>query len=501
MARRDRSAGKRGAAGRGAAGGIPAILGGLLLLLAGCDAAGSLAAGETLTVVRRAQSPAGDAPPAELVAWYPIMNHHQWPGEMLLGAAQIAEEPMRLTTIGHDIIEADYFQQLLAAAEAGRAPDVAYLSTAAALAEAVEAGIVEPLSGCRAARPAFEQVREVAWMSATGRGETWAAPVAISVNALFYNKEKLRALGWSPAEIESLPARIEAGAFTLYDLRDTAAGAVAAGVVRPGYGFTQRPETSTKIIYYYTAFGGRYYDVEQDRLVIDRAALARAYAFRLELVADDIMTPFILDGGQNVWSSRLLWNDAMAHGRALFWNSLLTDWEKWEAIAANVADEASRGGVLTSDRVGLALMPSAVAERPGIAEIGVSYFAVLNERATGRQGQRAACALLAGVATPAVSRPPLAGSGWISAVRDPARDSVAAGDGMVESVLHRAGAEAMIGRATPPLSAIDHDFPLYRTTLVEFAQRARTGQMTPDEAAAGAVRQLRLTLGDDLIVE
>jgi len=492
MARRGRSAARRGAAG-----GIPAILSGLLLLLAGCGAAGSPAAADAVTVVRRAESPAGDAPATELVAWYPILNHHQWPGEMLLEAAQIAGQPIRLTTIGRDVIEDEYFQQLLAAAEAGRAPDVAYISTAEALAEVVQAGIVEPLSDCRAAQPAFEQVREVAWMSATGRGETWAAPISISVNVLFYNKAKLRALGWSAAEIESLPARIEAGTFTLLDLRDTAAGAVAAGVVRPGYGFTQRVSSSTRITYYYTAFDGRYYDAEQDRLVIDRAALAQAYAFRLELVADEIMTPFALDGGQNTWSSRLLWHDAMAHGRALFWSSLPTDWEKWEAIAASVAEGAPRGGVLTSDQLGLALMPSAVAGAPGMAEIGVSYFAILNERATGRQGQRAACALLVGVATPAVSRPPLAGSGWVSAVRDPA----AAEDDAAESVLHRAGAEAMLGRALAAPSAIDHDFLLYRTVLVEFAQRTQTGQMTPDEAAAGAVRQLRLTLGDDLIVE
>jgi inositol-phosphate transport system substrate-binding protein len=463
---------------------------GSLLLLAGCGAF----AAESITVVRRANSQTGDVRPTELMAWYPLMNGHEWPGEMLLGAVQIAEQPIRLTTIGHDIIEDEYFQQLLAAAEAGRAPDVAYISTPDALAEAVNAGIVEPLSDCRAAQPAFEGIREIAWTAATGRGETWAAPAAVSVNVLFYNKEKLRALGWSTAEIDSLPARIEAGAFTLYDLRDTAAEAVAAGVVEPGYGFTQRPTTSSRISYYYTAFGGRPYDAEQDRLVIDRAALARAYAFRLELVTDEIMTPFILDGGQNTWSSRLLWHDVIAHGRVLFWNGLPTDWEKWEAIAASVTEEAS---VLTNDQLGLALMPSAAVGRPSIAEIGMSYFAILNERATGRQGQRAACALLAAAATPAVARPPLAGSGWVSAVRDTA----AAGDGVVENVLHRAGAEAMLNRALAPASAIDHDFLLYRTTLVEFAQQAQAGQMTPDEAATAAVRQLRLALGDDLIVE
>jgi len=50
-------------------------------------------------------------------------------------------------------------------------------------------------------------------------------------------------------------------------------------------------------------------------------------------------------------------------------------------------------------------------------------------------------------------------------------------------------------------SVVDHDLSLYEDVLTEFAQQAQTGQMTPDEAAAAAVRQLRLALGDDLIVE
>lgn len=486
---------------RSAAHHSPRGLGVVLAFLVSCLLPGCAgAAPESVTVVRRAHTPAGDVAPTELTAWYPIMNRHEWPGDMLLEAALIAEQPVRLVVTGHNIVESDYLQELLAAAAAGRAPDVAYISSSGDLGNAVRAEVVAPLSDCRAAHPSFAHIREIAWIGATGRGETWAMPVVITMHVLFYNKQKLRALGWSTTEIESLPARIEAGTFTLSDLRDTAAEALAAGVIKPGYGLSQRPSGTTRIIYYYGAFGGRVQDAAGERLVIDRAALARAYAFRQGLLVDDLTAPFVLDGAQNTWSARLLWHDAMAHGAALFWTGLLTDWEKWEAIAAG-PDLAPPQTVPLSEQVGLTFVPSATAGQPGRVETDAGYFVILNEEATGRHNQRAACALLAGVARPTVNRPPLAGSGWLPVVSEETATTASVGQETVDAAHPLVEAEALIERALVLRNFIDHDARFYQDTLAEFAQRVQSGQMTPDEAAAAAARQLRLSLGDDLIVE
>ncbi len=466
------------------------------LWLTGC---GSPVAANAI-IVQSAGVPPGAVSSTELSAWYPLLNSHPWPGEMLLAAAPVAQQPIRLVVTGYDTTEAEYFQMLLAAAESGRAPDVAYLSTSDNIRRAVATGLVAPLNDCRATYPAFEPVRNEMWLRVTGHGETWAVPVAMSSNILFYDKEKLRALGWSAAEINSLPARVATGTFTWSDLRDTAADALAADVVRPGYGFSQTPADHTRITSHYMAYGGRIYDPTRDRLVIDRAALVQAYAFRRDLLADDLTLPFVLDGAQNTWSARALWHDAIAHSTVLFWIGRSTDWEKWQAIAAGVGGGAPAQADATGERWGLARVPSAVpGQPPRLVEASASYFVILNERATGRQNQHAACALLAAAITPAINGPTVAGSGWFAVVDAAGHDMVGQQADEAVHLLDAAGA-LLDGTAVMP-SVVDHDLSLYEDVLTEFAQQAQTGQMTPDEAAAAAVRQLRLALGDDLIVE
>ena len=41
----------------------------------------------------------------------------------------------------------------------------------------------------------------------------------------------------------------------------------------------------------------------------------------------------------------------------------------------------------------------------------------------------------------------------------------------------------------------------YYTIMADYAGEAQRGQLAPADAASGAVRQLRQTMGDDLIVE
>ncbi|HQF69821.1 MAG TPA: hypothetical protein PLH39_00930, partial [Promineifilum sp.] len=142
------------------------------LWLTGC---GSPVAANAI-IVQSAGVPPGAVSSTELSAWYPLLNSHPWPGEMLLAAAPVAQQPIRLVVTGYDTTEAEYFQMLLAAAESGRAPDVAYLSTSDNIRRAVATGLVAPLNDCRATYPAFEPVRNEMWLRVTGHGETWAVP-------------------------------------------------------------------------------------------------------------------------------------------------------------------------------------------------------------------------------------------------------------------------------------------------------------------------------------
>lgn len=461
-----------------------------LALLAGC----STSPPEVALVTRQADAPGGRGP--ELSAWYATTTQGPWPSDMLLAAVHSFDRrPMSLNVAGYDIRELDFQDHLLTVAAAGGAPDITYVGTETELARLVRAGVLEPLTACRAAHPAFDGVLSESWSGAAGRGEKWGVPVTLNPHVLFYSKSRLRALGWSQTAIDELPARIIAGDFTLLDLRDTAAAAVAAGVVRPGFGLTQRPSVITRIGDYYAAFGGRVYDAPQDQLVINGDALAAAYAFRRELTAADLIAPYQMDGSQNSWSSRLIWNDAIAHGRALFWYAQIHDWQKWLAVATRSASATPEQPVLSADDVGLAPLPSAVAGRRATLVAHSGYLVILNEAATGRQLQDEACALLAQAMTPAIHAATLSGTGLLSALDI----STAAQRRLLTG--YPGGIELLLDHLTVVPSYIDHDTAGYYMILANYAGEAQQGQLSPADAASGAVRQLRQAMGDDLIVE
>jgi len=72
---------------------------------------------------------------------------------------------------------------------------------------------------------------------------------------MFYSKTKLKALGWSDADIAALPDRIKTGDFTLDDLIATAKEAVDKGIVEKGFGYWHRNSKGGDFIQYYAAYG------------------------------------------------------------------------------------------------------------------------------------------------------------------------------------------------------------------------------------------------------
>ncbi len=213
------------------------------------------------------------------------------------------------------------------------------------------------------------------------------------------------------------------------------------------------------------------------------------------MVDDGLISPYLLQGSANSWSSRLVWNDAIAHSRALFWHSQSTDWQKWLIGAAGSADqELDPALALSADDVGLAGLPSAVVGQPGAIRSRFTYFAILNEAATGRRMQGQACALLAQAITPRLHNA-MPVSGLLSA------PVVSPGSSAALLEEYPAGLELLREYQQAWPSSVDHDVLEYERILAEFALEVHQGRLTPVAAATAAARRLRLTLGDDLIVE
>ena len=60
------------------------------------------------------------------------------------------------------------------------------------------------------------------WQSVSYKGARYGVPQDSEVRMFFLNNDKLRKMGMSDKEIAALPAKVDAGEFTPYDLCDLA---------------------------------------------------------------------------------------------------------------------------------------------------------------------------------------------------------------------------------------------------------------------------------------
>ena len=109
------------------------------------------------------------------------------------------------------------------------------------------------------------------WQSVSYKGARYGVPQDSEVRMFFLNNDKLRKLGKSDKEIAALPAKVDAGEFTAYDLCDLAGQAVQKGVVK--YGILHRPNAGPDFQMVMESFGFEPYDKAAAKLQASKAAL------------------------------------------------------------------------------------------------------------------------------------------------------------------------------------------------------------------------------------
>jgi inositol-phosphate transport system substrate-binding protein len=115
------------------------------------------------------------------------------------------------------------------------------------------------------------------WQSVTYKGARYGVPQDSEVRMFFINNDKLRKLGKTDKEIAALPARVDAGEFTEYDLCDLAGQAVQKGVVK--YGILHRPNSGPDFQMLTETFGLESYDKASAKLQISKTALKDFYTW------------------------------------------------------------------------------------------------------------------------------------------------------------------------------------------------------------------------------
>lgn len=427
----------------------------------------------------------------DITVWAQANNVEHWRADAPMQAAKAVNADLeaagastRVTVSGTNDSAGwgDYKKKFTLAADAGEAPDIV-LSGHEDVPVWAQAGYVIPFDECRGAHSEFDDVIEGLWDSAAWKGQLWAVPQDTEARPMFFNKTKLKELGWSDADIEALPQRILDREFTLDDLIATAKEAIDKGVVEPGFGYWHRPRKGGDFIQYYFQYGGRLYDEGQDKLVVNRDALEKWYAVQRRVVEEGI-TPENYIGTE--WS---IWHDTVSHAKALFFNGGVWQWADW---AANYVKDAG-GQEYLFENIGYALQPSGDGQVPAGTLSHPLVYMIVSERASGRQNQELACQVLAKTTTAELNTLHAVDSTHLGIVKAQASYEPYAKDRLLSETLYM----------------LDHNYYQpnhllygpYFDVVFDFMVRAENGELDPRAAADQAIALLQTELGDAVIVE
>ena len=215
----------------------------------------------------------------------------------------------------------DYKTEFELASDAGAAPDIV-CSGHEHIGDWAPAGYLVDLTSLLGDYAEFDDVIDALWTSTEFQGSRWGVPQDAEARPLFFNKTKLKELGWSDADIESLPDRIMNGEFTWEDMFDTAEEAVNAGVIAEGNGWWHRPKNGGDFLYYYYAAGGEIVG-DSDALIFDQEAALKVYEKLYAAVDRGILSDTRLDGD---WTG---WHTGVTNGDVLFVFGGSWNWAEW----------------------------------------------------------------------------------------------------------------------------------------------------------------------------
>jgi len=177
---------------------------------------------------------------------------------------------------------------LLKAFAADKGPDI-YVAAHEWIGTFVEAGYALNLETHIAANPEYyEDIIPVLWESVKYKGKRFGVPQDSEVRMFFYNKNMLRQIGKTDEFIDSLPARVEAGEMTIYDLTDLAKEVMDGGAAK--YGMVHRPNVGPDFQMAMASFGFDPYDEEKGKLQASKSALTAFHAW-LKYAVDQGVLP------------------------------------------------------------------------------------------------------------------------------------------------------------------------------------------------------------------
>lgn len=209
---------------------------------------------------------------------------------------------------------AEFKQAVTLAAEAGDAPEIVVTSHLD-IAPWSQAGYIVPVEDYLDldAWPLSDVYPNLMEIASYGSVQ-WGVPQDAESRPFFFWRDHLRTIGYSDAEIDALPARVESGDYTLQNVLEDAKKAVDMGLVEEGKGFSPRVSNGPDYAQFYQSFGGDLFDPETGKLVLDRAAMTDFYQFFVDAVDAGVTSRTHIGTDWNEWYADV------ANGGAAFWH-------------------------------------------------------------------------------------------------------------------------------------------------------------------------------------
>ncbi|URK89157.1 extracellular solute-binding protein (plasmid) [Rhizobium sp. RCAM05350] len=154
----------------------------------------------------------------------------------------------------------------------------------------------------------YENLMEIASFN----GVVYGIPQDAESRPMFFWKPHMKAIGYSDADLDALPQKVQDGAYSMANVLEDAKKMQDKGLVQPGYGFYPRTSNGPDYWQFYTSFGGT---MEEDgKLVFDKAAMTRAYQFFADAVKDGVTKKNHIGMPGDQW-----WKE-VATGKAGIWH-------------------------------------------------------------------------------------------------------------------------------------------------------------------------------------
>lgn len=367
----------------------------------------------------------------------------------------------------------DFKQALTLSAEAGTAPNIV-VSGHEDIAPWSQSGLIVPIEDYvnLDAWPLNDIYPNLIEIASYG-GVVYGIPQDAEARPFFFWKPHMKAIGYTDADIEALPQKVQDGTYTLANVLEDAKKMQDAGLIEPGYGFYPRFSNGPDFWQFYTSYGGV---MEEDgKLVFDREAMRKFYQFFVDAVELGVTKKNHIGMPGDQWWADVaagkagIWDAGTWHYARLVNQEGLTDFFGNIAFTLTPAGEGGKANTLTHPLVYLLTAN----DDPKMLDIAAQLITIASE--------------------PRINA--------LHAVKS-AHLGISSQEANVDLYSNDRWTREATERLLPYANAMPNnsDFGAYWNVMWKNLEAAWTGTKTVDAAIADAETELTSTLGDAITI-